>query len=100
MTPDMMSLALSEFVFDPELELEAVSEPIFDDTAVTKGGYWLVKVVDEDDNRQIEDSDRDLLKSEAFTEWVKALRDDPENKVEDYLDGEMKAWAVERATRS
>ena len=99
-TPDMMSLALSEFVFDPELELEAVSEPIFDDTAVTKGGYWLVKVVDEDDNRQIEDSDRDLLKSEAFTEWVKALRDDPENKVEDYLDGEMKAWAVERATRS
>ena len=96
-TPDMMSLALSEFVFDPEVELEMVSEPIREDTAVTKGGYWLVKIVDKDDNRQIEDSDRDLLKSEAFTEWVKALRDDPENKVEDYLDSEMKAWAVERA---
>jgi len=96
-TPDMMSLALSEFVFDPEVELETVSEPIREDTAVTKGGYWLVKTVDKDDNRQIEDSDRDLLKSEAFNEWVKALQDDPENKVEDYLDSEMKAWAVERA---
>ena len=99
-TPDMMSLALSEFVFDPEVELETVSEPIREDTAVTKGGYWLVKIVDKDDNRQIEDSDRDLLKSEAFNEWVKALQDDPENKVEDYLDSEMKAWAVERAMRS
>ncbi len=99
-TPDMMSLALSEFIFDPELELETVSEPIRDDTVVTKGGYWLVKVMDKDDNRQIEDSDRELLKAEAFTEWLEALRDDPENKIENYLDGEKKAWAVDRAMRS
>jgi len=99
-TPDMMSLALSEFVFDPELELETVSEPLRDDTVFTKGGYWLIEVVDKDDNRQIEDSDRELLKAEAFTEWVKALRDDPENKIENYLDSEMKAWAVDRAMKS
>jgi len=99
-TPDMMSLALSEFIFDPELELETVSEPIRDDTVVTKGGYWLVKVMDKDDNRQIEDGDRELLKAEAFTEWLEALRDDPENKIENYLDGEKKAWAVDRAMRS
>jgi len=99
-TPDMMSLALSEFVFGPELELGTVSEPIREDTAVTKGGYWLVKIVDKDDNREIEDSDRDLLKTEAFNEWIKALWDDTENKIEDYLDSEMKAWAVERAMRS
>jgi len=99
-TPDMMSLALSEFIFDPELELETVSEPIRDDTVVTKGGYWLVKVMDKDDNRQIEDSDRELLKAEAFTEWLEALRNNPENKIENYLDGEKKAWAVDRAMRS
>lgn len=96
-TPDMMSLALSEFVFDPELELETVSEPIRDDTAFTKGGYWLVKVMDIDDNRQIEDRDRDLLKAEAFADWVEALWDNPENEIESYLDAGRKAWAIDRA---
>ena len=99
-TPDIISLALSEFVFDLELELETVSEPIRDDTVFTKGGYWLIKVLEIDDNRQLEDSDRELLKAEVFTEWIAALWDDPENEIEDYLDSEKKAWAVDRAMRS
>jgi len=99
-TPDIMSLALSEFVFDPELELETVSKPIRDDTVVTKGGYWLIKVLEIDDNRQLEDGDRELLKAEVFSEWVAALWDDPENEIENYLDSEKKAWAVDRAMRS
>jgi len=99
-TSDMMSEALSEFVFDLGVELETVSEPLRDDTLFTKGGYWLIKVVDKDDNRQIEDSDRELLKTEAFTEWIKVLRDNPENDIENYLDAEMKAWAVDRAVGS
>ena len=96
-TPDMMSLALSEFVFDPAVKLETVSEPIRDDTAFTKGGYWLIKVQDKDDNRQIEDSDRELLKAEALSKWIEALENDPKNKVESYLDSEKIAWAVEKA---
>jgi len=99
-TPDMMSLALSEFIFGPEVESETVSEPIRDDTAVTKGGYWLIEVTEIDGNRQIEDNDRERLKAEAFTEWVEALRDDPENKIENYLDNQKKTWAVDRAMRS
>jgi len=96
-TPDVMSLALSEFVFDPAVELETVSEPIRDDTVFTKGGYWLIKVQDKDDNRQIDDSDRELLKADALSKWIEALENDPENKIESYLDGEKIAWAIEKA---
>ena len=100
LTPGEAIPVLDEFVFDLEIELGVVSEPIRDDMGFTKGGYWLIEVVDRDDNRQIEDSDRELLKTEAFTEWIKALRDDPENKIENYLDAEMVAWAVDRAMRT
>ena len=100
LTPGEASPVLDEFIFDLEIEPGVVSEPIRDDTGFTKGGYWLIEVVDKDDNRQIEDSDRELLEAEAFIEWVKALRDDPENDIENYLDAGMKAWAVDRAMKT
>jgi len=101
LSPEMMSSAFDEFVFDAEIELGTLSESIKDDTIITKGGYWLLKVVDEDEDRQIEDDDRDLLKTEALNEWIETLWDNPENKVDDsYLDDEKKAWAVEKVTGS
>jgi len=48
---------------------------------------------------QIEDSDRELLKAEIFSKWVEALKNDPDNKIENYLDSGKKAWAVDRAMR-
>ena len=100
LTPGEATPAVDEFAFNSEVELGIVSEPIRDDTMVTKGGYWLIKVVDKDDNRQIEDSDRGLLKAEAFSQWVEGLWNDPENKVESYLDEENMAWAIEQAMKS
>ena len=96
-SPDMMSSPFSEFVFDSEIELETLSQPIRDDVAITTGGYWLLKVVDIDDNRQIEDEDREVLKNDALSEWVSSLWDDPENKIESYLDDDKKAWAIAKA---
>jgi len=90
------SPVFDEFIFDSEVELGVISEPIRDDTVFTKGGYWLIKVQDKDDNRQIEDSDRELLKAEALSKWIEALENDPENKLESYLDEEKIAWAVEK----
>jgi len=98
LTPGMMSPAFDEFIFHPELRLRLLGEPVRDDAVVTNGGYWLIKVVDIDYNREIEEEDRDLLKSKALTEWVSSLRDDPENKVESYLDEEKKGWAILQAT--
>ncbi|NOQ18252.1 MAG: hypothetical protein GQ507_03325, partial [Dehalococcoidales bacterium] len=67
---------------------------------VTKGGYWLVEVLDIEDSRQISESDRDFLKGRALNEWVSSLGDDPENVVENYLDDEKIAWAIDRAIGS
>ena len=89
---DTMSSAFNEFVFSSEFGV--LSQPIRDDTVSTKGGYWLLKVADIDNNRQITDEDRDLLKADVLSKWVKALEDDPKNKVESYLDEEKKAWAI------
>jgi len=89
--------AFDEFVFDPELELGTLSQPIRDDTIGTEGGYWLIKVVEADENRQIEEEDRDRLKAEAWGQWVEGLWDDPDNVVESYLDDEKKDWAIMHA---
>jgi len=71
-----------------------LSQPIRDDTISTKGGYWLVKIAEIDNNRQIEKEDRDLLKADVWNKWVEGLFNDPENKVKSYLDDEKKMWAI------
>jgi hypothetical protein len=100
LTPGMMTPSIEEVAFDPETELETISQPIRDETVGTEGAYWLIKVVAKDENRRIEKDDRDLLKSRVFDEWVSSLWDDPENEVDDsYLNAEKKAWAIEQAMR-
>ena len=90
--------ALAAWADISELETGAVSEPIRDDTEVTTGGYWLLEVLDKEDNKQISDDDRNLLKTKALDEWVLSLWYDPGNKVNSYLTDEMKEWAIEKAT--
>jgi len=80
-----------------ELETGAISEPIRDDTEVTTGGYWLSKVLEKEDNKQISDDDRNLLKAKALDEWVFSLWYDPGNEVNSYLTDEMREWAIEKA---
>jgi len=92
----MASSAFDEFVFNTEIELNTLSEPIRDEMAWTKRGYWLLKVIDEDDNREIEEDDRNFLKAKALDEWVSSLWDKPENEIDSYLDDEKKAWAIEK----
>ena len=97
--PDEMTPAFDEFVFNPDTELKTPSEPIRDDAVSTKGGYWLIKILDKDDDRQIDESDRDILKAKALNEWVSSLWDDPSNVVDDsFLDDEKKELAIRQAT--
>jgi len=94
-TPNIMSSTVNEFVFNTELEL---SQPLRDEDVRTRGGYWLVEVIGIEDNKEIEDEDRDLLKTKAFNEWVLALWDNPENEIDDsYLDAGKKEWAIWKA---
>ncbi|MCX6010450.1 MAG: peptidylprolyl isomerase, partial [Chloroflexi bacterium] len=44
------------------LESGAVSQPGADSTVQTKGGFWLVKVLNKDENRELDDNARQTLK--------------------------------------
>jgi len=100
LSPGMMTSAFDEVVFDTELKLGTLSEPIRDEAVITRGGYWLVKVVDIDDKRRVEDEDRDLLKAKVLNDWVSALWDNPKNVIENYLDAEKKAWEIDKVSGS
>jgi parvulin-like peptidyl-prolyl isomerase len=89
---EMMSSAFNDFAFNSEFNV--LSQPIRDDTVSTKGGYWLVKVSEIDNNRQITDVDRALLKADALNKWLEGLFNDPGNKVESYLDAGKKLFAI------
>jgi parvulin-like peptidyl-prolyl isomerase len=96
-TADEINPVYKDFVLSAEPG--TLSQPIKDEAVTTKGGYWLVKVLEEEDNRQIEESDRDLLKAKVLNEWTSSLWDNPDNKVESYLDDVKKAWAIEQAMK-
>jgi len=96
-TADEINSVYQDFVINAEPG--TLSQPIKDEAVTTKGGYWLVKVLEKEDNRQIEDSDRDMFKDKVLDEWVSSLWDNPDNKVESYLDDEKMMWAVDQATK-
>jgi parvulin-like peptidyl-prolyl isomerase len=97
-TPDdTMSEAFEDFAFDYEIDLETISEPIRDETVKTTGGFWLLKLLEKDANRKIEDDNRNILKTTALNEWVNSVLENPENKIERYLDEEKKLYAISQA---
>lgn len=98
--PGMMSPAVDKFAFDLEIDTRTLSEPIRDETVTTKGGYWLVKVIEKDNDRPIAAEDRAFLKTDAFNEWASALRNDPKNLVEySSLDDAKMEWALKQAAK-
>ena len=98
-SPGEMNPLVDVYAFDPDTEIGAISEPIRDENITTKGGYWLIKIPDEDTNRRIDTAYRDYLKSKALDEWVASVVDEEDNEIVNYLDAEKKSWAIEQAAR-
>ena len=100
-TPGAVTPTFDGYIFDPEVELDTVSEVIKDEDGITKGGFWLLEVADRDDSRQIEESDRELLRAKLLDEWVNLLFDDPENEIDhSYLTEEKKVWVVRETVKA
>ena len=101
LAPGMRSPTLDEYIFDPAVPLQTLSEPIRDEGVVTKEGYWLVKITGREIDRPLEEDDRNLLKSKAFNEWFSALWDDPDNQINhSYLNEDNKEWAIKQVVKS
>ena len=89
------SSAFSDAFNEATFQLPAgqVSEPVKDETVTTKGGYWLVKVVDKQ-QRETDDELRTILKNKHFSEWLDLQRKN--STIENKLDIARKSWATER----
>jgi parvulin-like peptidyl-prolyl isomerase len=81
-----------------QLEPGVVSQPAADDSVQTKGGYWLVKVVDRDDSRALENETRNALKLRLFEDLLSEQSET--NSIETYLTEEQKSWAVARVLKN
>ncbi|MCK4221421.1 MAG: peptidylprolyl isomerase [Dehalococcoidia bacterium] len=78
------------------LEPNIVSAPVKDETAQTKGGYWIVNVLEKGDHELSQDV-KDRLTMKAFDDWG---REQTENStIEIFLDAAKKSWAVDRAVK-
>lgn len=98
-SPDTIRPAFELFALNSSVTLEMVSDVIRDTATVTTGGYWLVKVVEKDDNREVIVVDRDLLAETAYTDWYTPLRTNTKNKIDILITEKQRAWAVETARR-
>ena len=98
-SPGEMEPVVDEYAFNLALDPGVISEPLRDETAITKGGYWLIEITDHDTERRIDTEYRAYLKTKAFDEWMATLIEDEDNEIVSYLDAEKKSWAIEQAAR-
>jgi parvulin-like peptidyl-prolyl isomerase len=74
------------------LEIGDVSQPAADSSVQTTGGFWLVKAVDRDDNRELDSNTRQTIAMGLFDNWLsEKMKNDT---VEKLVTDEQKTWAV------
>jgi parvulin-like peptidyl-prolyl isomerase len=94
LSPGDKTTAFDAYVFDPGVELGVLSPVIKDAEISLNGGYWLIKVVASQVNREIDDDNRLILKNAALTDWLEALQGDPDNVIVNNLDETKIQWAI------
>jgi len=89
------------YVFNTEnTTLGEWSDPIFDDDYWTEGGYWLIEVVDREEDRKIGAEDRDYLISELYNNWLQGVTANIGNIADDTgLDEEARQWAIDHVLK-
>ena len=96
-TPGSRSAVFDEYVFNPEAVDLGVQGPIEDTSITTTGGYWLVQVVDREENRPLEDEEKESLAEQAFSDWVSQLWEDAADEIDQsFLTAEVTQWIVEK----
>ncbi len=96
----VMSEAVDSYVFDANTEVGVWSEPLRDETMITIGGYWLVEVVDKDDDRKLSDEDRNTLINKAYNDWVTELWMEKAAVINHtFLTPEVVLWAIDKVVQ-
>jgi parvulin-like peptidyl-prolyl isomerase len=75
-----------------ELPLDQVSEPVKDEEVTTKGGYWIVQILEKGEH-ELSEQAGERLANEDFIQWLTDFKGSSE--VENHIDESKKLWAVE-----
>jgi parvulin-like peptidyl-prolyl isomerase len=79
------------------IEKGKISNVVMDSSVKTKGGYWLVQVLNKQE-RPLSDSIKQALSEECLNAWIMGLMDNA--KVENKLDQKQKDFAVGKVLKS
>jgi len=85
-----MTAAFGEIALN--LPLNQVSGPVKDEEVITKGGYWIVQILEKGE-QELSEQSRETLANEHLVQWLMDFKDS--SKVENHLDESKKLWAVE-----
>jgi len=92
---DMGSTAFDDAAFN--LTPGVISEPVKDESVQTTGGYWIIEVIDRDDQRTLEGEAREEMARRelvaSFQRWK------VEATIENRLSSEKQSWAIREVLR-
>ncbi len=80
-----------------KLNAGEISEPLHDMAVETQGGYWVVRVLEKEENRLLDKAVRDNLIQDEFEVWL--LEQVENSKIQELLTEEQKSWAVSRVLK-
>jgi len=94
-----VTAAFNGYVFNKDTELGKWSDPIRENELWTKGGAWVVKVVDKENNRKLSTEDRDTIINNAYNDWVSQLWMAASANIMSDMSAEQQRWAVDRVIK-
>ena len=81
------------------LDVGMVSDPVQDTAQITKGGYWLVKINDKAESKELTEDDITTIAYNKYSEWLGTVQADA--KVTDNISNNdaAKEWAIARVKK-
>jgi parvulin-like peptidyl-prolyl isomerase len=75
-----------------KLNVNQLGQPVRDETVLTDNGFWLIKVVDKEKGRKLDDSAREKLIDKAVESWLRELKKNA--KLENLMTPEDIMWVT------
>lgn len=90
---DLLPQEVADMVFN--LEPGGVTQPISGRMSDSDpGGFWIFKMAEKQDDREVDEASQEALKSKLATEWLAEQR--ANSQVDNMVTNEKRAWALEQ----
>jgi parvulin-like peptidyl-prolyl isomerase len=83
-----------------DLPVNEISAPISDNQTETLGGYWVLNVLEKDDNRALTTDQQNMLEDDFINRCTDELEKDPDYNVENLLTEDMRSFAINETVLS